>query len=287
MKEYDRQTLLRVAKQSPEAVGNHDKKAWVSLFARTSIIEDPVGSRPHVSGIFDPKTGNSGMGRIARFYETFIEPNEITFHVERDIVADETVVRDLEIEIQMSPEVRVRVPMHVFYRLTEEEGELRIFRLAAHWEFLPMIKRVLSHGWPGIRAVGRLGMIMMQKQGLGGALGFSRAAFGISKQGVERVQDFVLAVHAKNDARLRQLFHSPTSSIAFPVGGSTYLPATFLEAGEVTLEVSKLISAGYVTTFSFSAEVNGNRHYGVGRFEFNAKSRRIENVRFYWDDDGV
>ncbi|MCT6631918.1 hypothetical protein, partial [Staphylococcus aureus] len=85
-----------------------------------------IGSKPH-----------NGHAEIDRFYETFIAPNALSFDVEKDIVGGEdrmTVVRDLHINTVMSTGVRIAVPMHIRYRLCEEEGALRIHRLYAHWE---------------------------------------------------------------------------------------------------------------------------------------------------------
>jgi len=35
--------ILNVAKASPAAVARHDGRAWVGLFSRHAVIEDPVG----------------------------------------------------------------------------------------------------------------------------------------------------------------------------------------------------------------------------------------------------
>src|SRR5690606_33906741 len=90
--------LLTAVQASPRAVAAHDKDTWVSLFAPGAAVNDPVGSTPHV-----------GPAAISRFYDTFIAPNTIAFHVDRDLVAGRTVVRDLSIETTMSTGATVLV----------------------------------------------------------------------------------------------------------------------------------------------------------------------------------
>ncbi len=93
--------LLATVARSPAAVAAGDRAAWVSIFAHFNIVEDPVGSRPHHSGIFDAKAGKRCQAPLERFFDTFIAPNDIRFHVDRDIVCENHVVRDLTIEISM------------------------------------------------------------------------------------------------------------------------------------------------------------------------------------------
>lgn len=153
--------LLAAAKASPAAVAAHDREAWVGLFASDGQVNDPVGSRPH-----------QGRGAIQRFYETFIAPNTIIFHVDHDIVCGMSVVRDLAIETIMSTGAALRVPMHLRYDLMEEGGTLKIHRLYAHWELAPMMAQMMGLGAKGLWTSTRLGVQMMHHLGLGGALGF-------------------------------------------------------------------------------------------------------------------
>ena len=37
---------LALVERSPAAVAVHDKAAWLALFARYNLVEDPVGSAP-------------------------------------------------------------------------------------------------------------------------------------------------------------------------------------------------------------------------------------------------
>ena len=40
---YDRDACLALVERSPAAVAVHDKAAWLALFTRYNIVEDPVG----------------------------------------------------------------------------------------------------------------------------------------------------------------------------------------------------------------------------------------------------
>src|ERR1035437_759723 len=131
---FTREDCMNTVMRSPQAVAIHDKDAWLAIFARYNIVEDPVGSTPHVSGVYDCRSGVRGPGPLGRFFDTFIKPMDIVFHVDRDIVCGLGVARDLTIEIRMTPKVTVRVPMHLLYELVDEDGALKIQRLAAHWE---------------------------------------------------------------------------------------------------------------------------------------------------------
>lgn len=158
--------LLAFVERSPAAVARHDRAGWIALFAADCVIEDPVGSRPHRAG---------DRGVIARFYDTFIAPNVIVFRRGRDYVDGLRVLRDLSIEIRMAPRVVIRVPMYLVYELCREAGELRIRRLAAHWELRPMLVQLLRCGLRALPCALALGWRMIRLQGFGGTLGFMRA----------------------------------------------------------------------------------------------------------------
>ena len=84
---------LALIEKSPAAVAVQNKAAWMDIFARYSLVEDPVGSTPHLSGVYDCRQGYRGRERLSRFYDTFIAPNKIRFQVDRDTVCGLHVVR--------------------------------------------------------------------------------------------------------------------------------------------------------------------------------------------------
>ncbi len=268
---------LTFVERSPAAVALHNKAAWLSLFAPYNIVEDPVGSRPHLSGVYDRREGHRGMGPLARFYETFIAPNDICFLVERDVVNGMQVVRDLTIEIAMSGSVTVRTPMHLLYQLVEQDGELKIFRLAAHWELLPMLRQQMSAGGGSLWLGARLGWRMLRQLGVGGTLGFMGALSGIGRRGKERVRTFQ---HAFNEGRgkdLRELFGH--EDVAVELSGTDgelrALSVEQLAAQGGQLGFEKLIAAGNVVSASLCYRLHDSEREGVAFFEFDRRSRRI------------
>lgn len=256
------QDLLAVVNASPEAVAQHDKAAWLDLFAVNGVVEDPVGSRPV-----------TGRERIARFYETFIAPNRIRFHVDRDIVCGMHVMRDLTIEIAMSERVTVRVPVHLLYELVEEEGRPRIARLAAHWELLPMLKQQAGSGI-GFLGVGTASALRMLRQmGLSGALGFGRAAASVGKAGKERLQDFAQGRELSLDAM------AAGATVEFPATGVILSLAGF--AGSGPIKLSKILAAGRTVSATCAFEWDGRPHAGVVLCEFAPDSLALARVSFY------
>jgi hypothetical protein len=56
-REIARKRCIETVMKSPAAVAAHDKAAWLSIFAELSVVEDPVGSKPHINGAFDARSG--------------------------------------------------------------------------------------------------------------------------------------------------------------------------------------------------------------------------------------
>lgn len=283
-----RQQLIDTVLQSPAAVKAHDRTAWISIFAKQNVVEDPVGSKPHHNGVFDSKSGRRGNAALERFFDTFIAPNDISFHVDRDIVCDSHVVRDLTIEIQMSDKIIAHVPMHLLYELSDENGAYKISRLAAHWELWPMIKQLLSKGFACAGVLNALGLRMMSIQGVGGAIGFMQGFKGIGNKGKDAVMAFADALNNQQLGDMMGLFSGNNRGISFPYGGKVYSPDEIVDqyGVETSLNLSfkKLLAAGYVISCSVELELGGHPCHGVALFEFNAKTKKIDGVDFYWDD---
>lgn len=272
---------LALAEQSPQAVAEHDKDAWMDLFARYNLVEDPVGSVPHVGGTYDQREGFRGRGRLERFYETFIAPNSIRFHVDQDIVCGLQVMRDITIEITMSPEVIVRVPVHLLYELTEEAGELKVFRLAAHWELWPMLKQQVASGLPFLKVGWASGVRMMRYQGISGIAGFMRGLSSVGVEGKQRVARFEQSFNAGNASALASLFSTPESSIGFPLGSAALSPSDCVASGG-QLRFSKVLAAGNVVSVTVDYRTGEEHCRGVALFEFNRKSLDMVSASFYW-----
>ena len=141
---------LEVARASPEAVGRHDREAWLALFTPDALVQDPVGAPGH------PRE------RLEDFWQIFIGPNDIAFEVHQDHVDGAWVYRDVTIHTRFPLGATLAVPVHLRYQI---EGD-RLRRLHAHWELLGMSLQATLLGprawWDStalsLRMLGRLGL---------------------------------------------------------------------------------------------------------------------------------
>ncbi len=269
----DREACMACVEGSPAAVAVHNKPQWLSLFADCAVVEDPVGSKPQINLCDD-----RGQSPLGRFYETFIAKNEIRFHVEHDVVCAGAVVRDLDIEIRMSAKVSVRVPMHLLYELTAEGGEVRIKRLAAHWELAPMVRQQMRYGLAsalvGLHSFWR----MFKHMGLSGIQGFAQARQTIGDTGKDKAQGFVTAFNSKNEKALSALF-ATDGMVAWPYGHDCTASEWHLPQG--VLRVEKLLSAGRVTTATVYYQNGEQQQRGVALFQFDRQKLLLRRVQFF------
>lgn len=282
---YSREDRLETVMQSPRAVAIHDKQAWMAIFARYNIVEDPVGAPPHISGVFDKQNGVRGNGPLSRFYDCFIAPMQIIFHVDRDVVCGASVVRDMTIEIRMSPKVTLRVPMHAHYELVEEEGVLKVLHLAAHWELWPMLKQQMSFGLPSLGVGLTLGQRMVSQLGFRGMMQFMSGVFNIGQAGKDRVQSFVEAFNQRAFDRIESQMSRDFVGLAWPAAAPLAGIKT-LSAQNGKLALGKTLAAGNYITASFTLEGGGANPtlHGVLFFEFNMHEKKIQRIRCYVDD---
>ena len=273
---------IAFAERSPRAVANKDRRGWINLFAENSVVEDPVGSAPHSSGVPEGRGGSRAASRLGAFYDTFIAPNEIQFQVDSDSVSGLQVMRDLTIQIDMSPQVTVYVPVHLLYELCIQEGELKIARLAAHWELLPMLKQQMASGWPFLRVGVASALRLLRYLGLSGMLGFMHALLGVGDAGKQQAARFIEYFNARKPAELAALFemHALPSVDAPGYGVKRPLQEMLKEGGVVAL--SKVLAAGDVVSATVHYQL-GDRYYrGVALFKLERRSLQIEGVSFYW-----
>ncbi len=189
-----KKSVIDLVDASPAAVAAHARTDWLALFAPLHVVEDPVGSAPHIGGLYDVQSGRRGHAPLARFYDTFIAPNDIRFHVHHDVVCGLHMVRDLEIEIAMSPVVTVRVPMHLLYELVNTPEGLRIQRLAAHWEPVPMVASLLRMERDYLKVLWRNNLRLLRTMGLSGMVGFAKGFFSVGEKGRALVRDLLWAM---------------------------------------------------------------------------------------------
>jgi len=248
--EWSATQLLAAVQRSPELVALHDRTGWCGLYASDGEVNDPVGSRPH-----------RGRAAIERFYDTFIAPNQIRFHVAQNLVCGMTVVRDLEVETLMSTGLRLRVPMHLRYDLVEEGGALKIRRLCAHWELPGMIGQMLGKGFQGHWTSLKLGPQMLRHQGLSGMLGFMRGFAGVGHSGKRVVAEFLHAAgHGEASVADTLLAHDAAVEMPF---GNRLDRTDFIDALRGA-QAGKMLAAGRSVTVSLTL---GARR-GVAFFHF-------------------
>lgn len=252
---YEPQQLIDAVQRSPQLVAAKDRDGWCSLYAQDGEVNDPVGSQPH-----------QGRAAIERFYDTFIAPNGIVFRVERDFVCGMSVMRDLSIETTMSTGVKLTVPMHLRYDLVDEGGALKIRRLFAHWELLPMILQLLGTGPRGWWTALKLGPQLIANQGFGGVLGFLRGFLGVGGAG-RRASARLLAALRDGDSVAAQALLEADATLECPAGTPVALPQ--LAAALAGVAGGKALAAGrYVST-----TVSFNGRPGVVLLRFGAGLR--------------
>jgi hypothetical protein len=226
-------------------------------------VNDPVGSRPH-----------RGRAAIEKFYDTFIAPNTIVFRVEKDIVCGMSVVRDLTVQTTMSTGVTLQVPMHLRYDLVQENGQLKIRRLGAHWELPFMIGQLLRTGLKGIWTSLKLGPQLIARQGLGGMIGFMRGFLGVGRAGKRTAQAFLSAASRGDRAAFANLL-AASAGLEWPAGNTNSLDE-FLERAR-GLRWSKVMAAGNTVTATITTATGR----GVGLLEFQGGSDCISHLQIY------
>ena len=273
------QQVLKVVEASPEMVAAHDKKGWLALFSRDAVVEDPVGSAPNRKG---RGIGKGGEDELGRFYDTFIGPNEIRFEVLGDYIAGLEVARDVRIHTKLSTGFSIVVPAHLLYELTEEDGELRVRRLAAHWELPKLSKQALTGGFAGFRTMNALSWRMLGIQGVGGVLGYSKGMVnGIGRRGSRAVEVFSDAVNRGDVERLASLFEETGEAMEYPVG-RVIDPETLLTALPGRLVIDEVITAGWVASFRYDIEGDEPApSKGLAFLYFGQRSKKIVRARFF------
>lgn len=257
---YGRDRMLALVERSPDAARDHDRDAWVGLFVDGGIVNDPVGSRGHV-----------GTKEIRRFYDTFIAPRTITFHRDVDLVGERSVIRDLELEVEMSPKVVLRVPVFIRYDLFERDGRLHITRLAAYWELPEMIGQFVRCGVAAGPVGAKLAVALLRNQRLRGTAGFIEGFRRVGVEAKDVVQAFVDAASRRDVAAARRSL-DPNAPVTILGGDAFAVDHLIGQLGGI--RARKLVAAGDTVAVALQL---GDRK-GVGFFVFAAKRGPITAV---------
>ncbi len=263
MAPLDREHLLNAVERSPQAAAAHDRAGWVSLFTGDGRIEDPVGSWPHV-----------GREQIGRFYDTFIDPRDITFHRDLDIVFGTVVLRDLELEVAMGTAVTMYIPAFLRYDLREADGEWRIGELRAYWELPAMMLQFLRTG-PGVtRPALQLSGALLRNQGLRGTAGFMAGFRRAGARHQRLVATFLEAV-ARTDKFAAE--RSLSSNAAITLGDNDTLDLAELLAQLGAAESTKMISSGPTVVVS----LNSGHGRAIMFLDVARRGNTIDRIRYF------
>lgn len=254
---------LAAVERSPAAVAVHDRDAWVGAFTFDGVVEDPVGSQPH-----------RGTTAITRFYNTFVGPRDIAFHRDVDIVVGATVIRDLELEVQMAAGLTLRIPAYLRYHLEEDAGELKIAELSAFWELPTMVGQFLKGGVRSVPAGLQLSRGLLINQGAVGALGFLGGFRGVGPAGKRRFGEFLAAAHTGDEVGVRRWLGGGTRITAgdhAPMGGTELLSRL------TGARFRKVIASGH----SLVCGVEAAGAHDVLIADVAAKPFSIRRIRYY------
>jgi hypothetical protein len=235
----DRERLLASVERSPRAAAAHDRAGWVGLFTEDGRIEDPVGSRPHL-----------GREQIGHFYDTFIDPRDIKFHRDLDVVFGTVVLRDLELEVAMGSGVTMYIPAFLRYDLREANGQWRIAELRAYWELPAMMLQFLRTGSQAVSPALRLSRGLIANQGLRGTAGFITGVRRVGARHKRLVETFVDAL-ARGDKSAASRTLSSTAPIT--LGDTDALDVAELVEQLGGARWTKMNSAGSTVTVSLNS----------------------------------
>jgi hypothetical protein len=278
----DKAKIIALVDRSPELVGKHDREGWLNLFSMNAIVQDPVGAGPNRKD----KDMRKGKDALGRFYDIFIGPNKIVFDVHQDIVVGNEMVREVSINTTLPNGAITIVHCFLLYKIVEENGQLKIEALRAHWDFgknaLSLMK---NNGFKGMTGSTVQFYTMIKVQGMKRIIEYLGAMYkGILKKGIKSANAFAAAVNSKDEAAFAKLFDT-VAVIEFPAGGKDVAASDFLKGAgkDVKLELKALRSGGWFTSGACDVTTGGSSKHGVVFFEFSPKTKKIINVRFFWN----
>ena len=260
-----RAEALAAVEQSPAAFSVHDRDGWIGAFSHDGRIEDPVGSQPH-----------RGHTAIARFYDTFIGPRDITMHRDVDIIVGPTVIRDLELEVTAAG-LTMRFPAYLRYNLKADGDEFKIAELYAFWELPALAGQLLRSGLRSVPPSVELSKGLLTNQGITGALGFLSGFRGMGPQGKRRIREFLNDARAGNEVAVRRWLGKGALVTS---GDDLPLSTAELLSRIATARPRKMIAAGY----SVVVGMDRDGHRDVLIAEVAAKPFAIRRIRYFTEN---
>ena len=262
--------VLSLVQQSPVHVAAHDRQAWLDLFVEDAVVEDPVGS-PAV---------HKRDGSLARFWDTFIAPNQVRFEVLSDCVQGDDVMREVVIHTELQHGAKLQVPAYLLYHSLQSGGTRRLYSLAAHW--------TLKHSGRQVRGMGARALLPMTAQfvrmarRMGPAWVWSYLASqwnGVGVRGVRSAESLAKAITARDADALRTLFADGAELMFGALRTTPDALFTQLPAGS-RLSIEAPIAAGWVTACRFRIE-GPKPSSGLALFATDQKTNRLSRARFF------
>ena len=278
----DKNKIVTLIDRSPALVAVHDRKGWLDLFSSNAVVEDPVGAGSNRKG----KDMRKGKDALGRFYDIFIAPNSISFTIHQDIVIGNEMVRDVAIQTVLPNGAVTIVAAYLIYRVIEENNQMKVESLRAHWDFTANAMTLLKkNGFKGITAATVQFGTMIKVQGIKRVIEYCGAMYkGIRGKGIKSVKNFAVALNDDDEAVFMKLLDKDVV-IEFPAGKKVS-PHDFLNIAmmkDFKINVSELRSGGWYTSCVFALIGGSTRNKGVAFFQFNPKSKKITNARFFWN----
>lgn len=260
--------FLAAAERSADAAGRRDRAGWTGLFTADATVEDPVGSRPH-----------RGAAEIERFFDTFIGPRQIVFRRDVDIVAANTVVRDVTLDVTMDAAsgLVMSVPMFIRYDLAEVDNELKISALRAFWELPAMIAQFARSGTSALGASWTMSRGLLGNQGIRGTIGFASGLRRAGRAQRESIVRFTGAVSRGDELGARRAL---TGATVISLGDDTDITLGQFVALLRGVKWTKVLTSGRSVAMSFSRrEIRGVAIVDVG-----TGPHGLNRIRLYWPE---
>ncbi len=271
----DRHQLLACAKASPEVAAQHDKEAWLALYADGAVVQDPVGTPVSQKG---RRPGRFG-GDLGRFYEAFIAVSDIEIHSTQDIVSGLDVFRAVHIHTtNRRTGLKMKIPANLLYGLVLQRGAPKIASMHAHWEVNRMTRQIMGQGLKGTATIAFMNYKMLRAFGPKWlAEYFQGSQQGIGRRGKEALKQLVEAVSGRGATDV----FDASALVELP-GGRKTSPQPFLE-GCTLLEPRELIASGYTVSGLARLEWGGREHDAALIAEFDPTSKALTRLRVFWD----
>lgn len=260
---FTRDEILELAQRSPQCVRAHDRDGWLDLFSDDAAIEDPVGS---------PAAPKS-TGVLARFWDAFIQPNEISFDVSADYTFANATLRDALIHTVTPSGVSVDVEAYLEYRITVRAGVRKVERMRAFWSLRKMVLFVMKSGPRAWFAMTGLFANMIRHLGIRWVARYLASLWRtVGERGAHTVNAIAKALNDRDEARLATIF---ASNAAIERAGTLFRPEDLVNslAPGSTIAIEAPVVAGYHCAFRYVVSApDAAPARGIGILSFDAGS---------------